>query len=61
MYYFPEQRHMMAWAAVRRERLLPENAIGVVEARKGQHVNLREVVARGSVPSRSFSLSLGRS
>lgn len=43
---------MMAWAAVRRERLLPENAIGVVEARKGQHVNLREVVARGSVPSR---------
>jgi hypothetical protein len=52
MYYFPEHRHMMAWAAIRRERTLPENAIGVVEARKGQHVNLREVVARGSVPSR---------
>jgi hypothetical protein len=50
--YFPEHRHMMAWAAVRRERLLPENAIGMVEARKGQHVNLREVVARGSIPSR---------
>ncbi len=50
--YYPEHRHMMAWAAVRRERLLPDNAIGMVEAKKGQHVNLREVVARGTVPAR---------
>lgn len=50
--YYPEHRHMMAWAAVRRERLLPDNAIGTVDARKGQHVNLRDVVARGSVPAR---------
>ncbi|MBZ0288354.1 MAG: hypothetical protein K8I30_12125 [Anaerolineae bacterium] len=50
--FYPEHRHMMAWAAVRRERLLPDNAIGTVESRKGQHVNLRDVVARGSIPAR---------
>lgn len=49
---YPNHRHMLAWTTVRRERMLPENAIGSIEAVKGQQVNLRDVVARGSVPSR---------
>lgn len=50
--YYPEQRHQLAWTTIRRERLLPDGAYGIVEARVGQHVNLRDVVARGSVPAR---------
>lgn len=44
--YYPDQRHILAWTTIRRERMLPDNAIGVVEARNGQHVNLRDIVAR---------------
>lgn len=50
--YYPDQRHLMAWTTVRRERLLPEGAIGTVEVRKGQTVNLTDVVVRGSLPAR---------
>lgn len=50
--YYPEQRHILAWTTIRRERMLPDNAIGVVEARNGQHVNLRDIVARGTVPAK---------
>ena len=49
--YYPDQRHMIAWATIRRERLLPDNAIGAVEVRTGQHVTLRDIVARGTIPS----------
>lgn len=49
---YPEQRHMLAWTTIRRERMLPENAIGTINAVKGQQVNLRDIVARGNVPSR---------
>ncbi len=50
--YYPDQRHMMAWTTVRRERLLPEDAVGTVEVRRGQTVNLTDVIARGSLPAR---------
>ncbi len=50
--HYPEQRHMLAWTTVRRERLLPEGAVGAVEARRGQVVNITDIVARGSLPAR---------
>lgn len=48
---YPEHRHMLAWTTVRRERMLPETAVGVTNVVRGKTVNLRDVVARGSVPS----------
>jgi hypothetical protein len=50
--YFPEQRHALALTTIRRERMLPQDAIGELEAREGERIDLRDVVARGSVPSR---------
>lgn len=52
MQYYPDQRHLLELTSIRRERLLPEDAIGRVEAREGTTVNLRDTVARGVVPSR---------
>ncbi len=50
--FYPDQRHALPLTTIRRERLLPEDAIGELEAREGERVDLRDVVARGSVPSR---------
>jgi hypothetical protein len=50
--YYPDQRHALELTTIRRERLLPEEAIGSVEIEAGKRVNLRDVVARGTVPSR---------
>jgi hypothetical protein len=50
--YYPDQRHALEMTTIRRERLLPEEAIGTVEIEAGKRVNLRDVVARGTVPSR---------
>lgn len=50
--YYPDQRHIMAWTTIRRERLLPEDAVGTVEVRRGQTVNLTDVIARGNLPAR---------
>lgn len=50
--YFPDQRHLLARTAIRRERLLPDGAIGAVDVGMADQVHLRDVVARGSVPSR---------
>ncbi len=57
---YADQRHTLAWTTVRRERLLPDNSIGDVNARMGQHVNLREIVARGSIPARYVFLEAAR-
>jgi hypothetical protein len=43
---------MLAWTTIRRDRLLPEGAVGTVEVHRGQVVNLTDVVARGSLPAR---------
>lgn len=54
--YFPEQRHVLALTTIRRERLLPEGVIGDVEARQGERLDLRDVVARGALPARYLIL-----
>jgi hypothetical protein len=50
--YFPDQRHLMPLTTIRRERLLPEGAVGEIESHEGERVDLRDVIARGAVPSR---------
>jgi hypothetical protein len=52
MPYYPEQRHLLDMTVIRRQRFLPEDAVGRVEVRNGAVVNLRDVVARGLLPSR---------
>ncbi len=52
MPYYPDQRHVLELTTIQREQLLPEDAIGSVEVRQGASVNLRDVVARGLMPSR---------
>lgn len=49
--YFPDQRHALALTTIRRERLLPHDALGEVEAREGERLDLRDVVARGALPT----------
>lgn len=49
---YPDQRHLLEMTTIRRERLLPEDALGQVEAREGDSIKLRDVVARGVIPSR---------
>lgn len=50
--YFPDQRHALDLTTIRRERLLPYGAVGEVEARAGERLDLRDVVARGPLPTR---------
>jgi hypothetical protein len=52
MDYYPDQIHILDSTTIRRERMLPERAVGSVEVREGETVNLREIVARGLLPSR---------
>src|ERR1044071_5362537 len=52
MAYYPDQRHVLELTTIQREQTLPEDAIGSVEVRQGASVNLRDVVARGILPSR---------
>ena len=52
MDYYPDQIHILEMTTIRRERMLPERAIGHVDVREGVTVNLRDVVARGRLPSR---------
>lgn len=54
--YFPEQRHALSQGTIRRERLLPEGAVGELEVQPGERVDLRDVVARGALPSRYLIL-----
>lgn len=52
MPYYPDQRHALEMTTIQREQTLPEDAIGSVEVRQGASVNLRDIVARGILPSR---------
>lgn len=49
---YPLQRLALDLTVVRRDFLLPEDAIGSVEVQVGQRVEARDVVARGTVPAR---------
>jgi len=52
MPYYPDQRYALEMTTIQREQTLPEDAIGSVEVRQGASVNLRDIVARGILPSR---------
>src|SRR3954471_14817044 len=52
MPYYSDQRHVLELTTIQREQLLPEDAIGSVDVRQGASVNLRDIVARGIMPSR---------
>lgn len=49
--YYPEHRHLLPKTAIRRERLLPDDAFGEVLVKTGNRVSLRDVVARGVAPA----------
>ncbi len=46
--YFPEHRHLLAKATIRRERLLPDYTTGDVLVSQNTRVGLRDMVVRGS-------------
>jgi hypothetical protein len=50
--YYPQQRYTSELAAIRRQALLPEGAIGNIQAETGQIVDIRDTVARGLIPAR---------
>lgn len=50
--YYPEQRPIAEMLRFRRRAMLPEYAIGSVEAELGSIVDVRETVASGRVPAR---------
>lgn len=60
MQYYPEHRHLLENTNIQREQFLPEDAVGAVEARPGASVNLRDIVARGRLPSRVVILEAAR-
>ncbi|MBI1258761.1 MAG: hypothetical protein GC204_14930 [Chloroflexi bacterium] len=49
--YYPEQRHLLAKTAIRRERFLPDSSSGDVMVNSGTRVSVLDVVARGPSPS----------
>lgn len=52
MTYYPEQRFVAPSAAINREVLLPEDAIGSVQVEQGQMVEIQDTIARGLIPDR---------
>lgn len=48
---YPEQRIAADNVRIRREVLLPDNAVGRVLVEEGQRVDVREAVARGIIPN----------
>lgn len=53
---YPSQLHAFSLATIQRERMLPRGAIGTVEIRQGERADLKQVVARGTVPTRHVIL-----
>jgi hypothetical protein len=49
--YYPDQRYASSFTVIRRECLLPEDAIGTVRITEGKRVDIRDVVASGVLPS----------
>lgn len=52
MQHYPDQRLVAKMTSIQREALLPEEAEGVVTITEGQAVDIRQVIARGNMPSR---------
>lgn len=49
--YYPEQRPISEMIRIRRRSMLPEYAFGNVQAELGTIVDVRETVARGTIPA----------
>jgi hypothetical protein len=54
--HYPDQRYASPLTVIRRECVLPEDAVGTVRAEEGQRVDVRDVVANGVLPSRHIIL-----
>lgn len=52
MTYLADQRHALELATLVRERALPEGALGSMEVKPGDRVDLPNVVAHGMIPAR---------
>lgn len=50
--YYPDQRYASPLTIIRREVLLPDEALGTVRITEGKRVDIRDVVANGVMPSR---------
>lgn len=50
--YYPTQRYSSALAQIHRQAMLPEGAIGNIQAEINQIVDVRDTVARGLIPAR---------
>lgn len=60
MPHYPEQRFSVRQAIIRREVLLPDNAVGAVTVVEGKRVDVHDVVAQGVMPSAYRILDLKR-
>lgn len=49
---YTEQRYVSRMMRIKRKALLPDSAIGNVQSKEGQAVDVRDKVARGMIPSR---------
>jgi len=55
--YYLDQRYASPLTVIRREAMLPEEALGNVRTTVGKRVDVRDVVANGVVPSRYIVLN----
>jgi hypothetical protein len=60
MPHYPEQRFSVRQAIIRRQVLLPDNAVGAVTVIEGKRVDVHDVVAQGVMPSAYRILDLKR-
>lgn len=56
--YYPDQRYVSELTVIRREALLPEEAIGTIRVMEGKRVDIRDIVANGVIPSRYVILNV---
>lgn len=56
--YYPDQRYASELTVIRREALLPDEAVGTLRTTEGKDVDFRDVVANGVVPSRYIILDV---
>jgi hypothetical protein len=56
--YYPDQRYAASLTVIRREAMLPEEALGNVRASEGQRVDIRDVVVNGVIPSQYIILDV---
>jgi hypothetical protein len=54
--YYPDQRYASPLTVIRREAMLPAEALGNVRTAIGKRVDVRDVVANGVIPSRYIVL-----